>query len=75
MTEDRVWSLAASTTGLLRVGTAGTRGTCPLRLYDLATGAHVLDISTWCTVAQCTGEQCTGVQYTGVQCTVVQYTG
>ena len=59
MTEDRVWSLAASTTGLLRVGTAGTRGTCPLRLYDLATGAHMLDISTWCTVAQCTGEQCT----------------
>ena len=44
MTEDRVWSLAASTTGLLTVGTAGTRGTCPLRLYDLATGAHVLDM-------------------------------
>ena len=36
--------MAASTTGLLTVGTAGTRGTCPLRLYDLATGAHVLDM-------------------------------
>ena len=42
--EDRVWSVAANNTGLLTVGTAGTRGTCPLRLYDLATGGHVLDM-------------------------------
>ena len=42
--EDRVWSVATNNTGLLCVGTAGTRGTCPLRLYDLATGAHVLDM-------------------------------
>jgi len=42
--EDRVWSVAASKTGLVCVGTAGTRGTCPLRLYDLATGRHVLDM-------------------------------
>ena len=42
--DDRVWSLATNNTGLMCVGTAGTRGTCPLRLYDLATGGHVLDM-------------------------------
>lgn len=42
--EDRVWSVATSASGLMCVGTAGTRGTCPLRLYDVATGGHVLDM-------------------------------
>ena len=42
--EDRVWCVSTSSTNLLCVGTAGTRGICPLRLYDVATGAHVLDM-------------------------------
>jgi len=44
--EDRVWSVAANELGILAVGTAGTRGIPPLRLYDLATGANVLDLGT-----------------------------
>lgn len=42
--EDRVWSLATNPTGLLCVGTAGTRGVAPLKLYDLATGNHFIDL-------------------------------
>jgi F-box/WD-40 domain protein 4 len=44
--EDRVWSVAANELGILAVGTAGTRGVPPLRLYDLATGDNVLDLGT-----------------------------
>ena len=42
--EERVWCVSTSSSGLLCVGTAGTRGIPPLRLYDVATGAHVLDM-------------------------------
>jgi len=44
--DDRVWSVAANDVGLLTVGTAGTRGVPPLRVYDLATGANILDLGT-----------------------------
>jgi len=44
--EDRVWSVAANELGILAVGTAGTRGVPPLRLYDLSTGENVLDLGT-----------------------------
>eukprot|EP00092_Neocalanus_flemingeri_P040849 GFUD01044469.1.p1 GENE.GFUD01044469.1~~GFUD01044469.1.p1 ORF type:complete len:420 (+),score=88.33 GFUD01044469.1:102-1361(+) len=44
--EDRVWSVAANDMGLLAVGTAGTKGVPPLRLYDLASGTNVLDMGT-----------------------------
>ena len=44
--DDRVWSVAANDVGLLTVGTAGTRGVPPLRVYDLSTGANVLDLGT-----------------------------
>ena len=44
---DRVWSVAASpSASLLAVGTAATRGCPPLRLFDLASGAGVLDMGT-----------------------------
>ena len=42
--EDRVWSLATNSTGLLCVGTAATRGVAPLKLYDLATGNQYIDL-------------------------------
>jgi len=42
--DDRVWRVAANNLGLLAVGTAGTRGLPPVRLYDLATGSNVLDM-------------------------------
>jgi len=44
--EDRVWSVAANDLGLLAVGTAGTKGVPPIRLYDLASGTNVLDMGT-----------------------------
>lgn len=44
--EDRVWSLAVSPEDgrSLVVGTAGTRGVAPLRLYDLVGGHHIMDL-------------------------------
>jgi len=44
--DDRVWCVAANDLGLLAVGTAGTRGVPPVRLYDLASGTNVLDMGT-----------------------------
>ena len=53
--EDRVWCVSTSSTHLLFVGTAGTRGICPLRLYDVATGAHVLDMGMELDIAWISG--------------------
>merc|ERR1712173_555879 len=46
--EDRVWSVGVSSgqQQLIAVGTAATRGTAPLRLYDLLTGAHLMDLGS-----------------------------
>jgi len=41
---DRVWSTSCSSSSLLAVGTSATRGTPPLRLYDLASGHHLQDM-------------------------------
>lgn len=43
--EDRVWCVSTShDSTLLSVGTAATRSTPPLRLYDLGSGQHLMDL-------------------------------
>jgi len=44
--EDRVWSVAVSSgpQQMIAVGTAATRGVAPLRLFDLMSGAHLMDL-------------------------------
>lgn len=44
---DRVWSVSVSPhSSVLAVGTAATRTVPPLRLYDLISGEHLLDLGT-----------------------------
>jgi len=46
--EDRVWSVGLSPgqQQMIAVGTAATRGIAPLRLYDLLSGAHLMDLGS-----------------------------
>lgn len=46
-TGDRVWAVGVSPCERsLAVGTAATRGVPPLRIYDLPSGAHTMDLGT-----------------------------
>jgi len=42
--EDRVWSMSVGDGRTLAVGTAATHGVAPIRLYDLPTGLHCVDL-------------------------------